>query len=450
MIELEIHREGSCQPSNQSNRKMIANLVEGEPETKRYLTRRVTKMLNQPDIAKASEEVCQIEANEEQKEKTKELTNTEESKEITQEQSKEVKTIVKRKVPYEQSNFNYTIWDREFQNLDELPLTESSEDVSPFKTGDEIFKKHHKALLWHVRFGHASVAYLKALQAKFPENKKFKQAEFNQTILECEVCKVAKFNKLSFSKVRRRATRLLQIIHLDTMGVINPKTNPKGHRFISVFRDDYSRFAMAYPMRENSDTGKCLEMFVRSARNLLGYDAKVCYSCSDQGTEFTGGYTTEVVRKLGAELQLSSPDTLEHNGVSERFNQTIQKKTRAYMYDAGLPQTMWDLAVTAAVYAYNRTPHKSNDMITPLQKFAPEHNFDINQIKRFGCMAYVKVQRKTDPKFKELARPVVLVGYTPTGFQLFKPDTIQESSMRAHMFISMKNWFIKTGTIAIA
>lgn len=92
------------------------------------------------------------------------------------------------------------------------------------------------------------------------------------------------------------------------------------------------------------------------------------------------------------------------------------------MYDVKLPQNMWDLPVTAAVHAFNRTPHKSNDMITLLQKFAPHHSFQVNQMKRFGCVAYINVQRKTGPKFRFEGSGVILVGYTPTAYQLSKPE----------------------------
>ena len=271
-----------------------------------------------------------------------------------------------------------------------------------------------------MRLGHASLDYLKAIQKKNPENKSLRSAIFDESIKECEICMVSKFNKLPFNKTRERATRPLEVIHSDTMGPISSSTHPKGYRFISVFVDHKSRIAMAYPMKTKSETGECLEAFVKSARNLLDYVAKGCYLKSDQGTEYSGGYTVEVLNKLGAESRFSSPDTPEHNGAAERFNQTIQKKVRSYMYDAKLPENMWDLALAVATYAYNRTPHKSMNMEIPIQNFAPHRSFDINQLKRFGCFAYIKVQRNVGPKFRYEGRRAVLVGYTPTGFILLK------------------------------
>ena len=131
-----------------------------------------------------------------------------------------------------------------------------------------------------------------------------------------------------------RADKPLQIIHMDTMGPVSPQSHPSGYKFIVIFVDDYSRVALAYPMKHKSEVPEHFKACVASMRNIIGSDNKVCYLRIDQGTEFVCKETIKVLKEIngnettGVELQLACPDTPEHNGVTERFNRTLETKVR--------------------------------------------------------------------------------------------------------------------------
>ncbi|XP_044597176.1 uncharacterized protein LOC123273763 [Cotesia glomerata] len=289
-------------------------------------------------------------------------------------------------------NWDSSLITRNTIKLDDIESIKNLEELftsNPLEQGTTESSKTNEAMLWHVRLGHASLNYLKKLQKVYS---KLEKVRFDDSVLDCEICIMSKMQKLPFKEVRRRASRPLQIIHTDTMGPIKPTSHPGHKRFINVYIDDYSRLARAYAVKTKDESGETLEKFLISTRNLLGKDEKVCYVRSDQGTEFTGGKFLEVLRKEKIELELTPPYTPEHNGVSERFNATLQRKVRTYMLDSGLPKSMWELAVDAAVHSYNRTPHKSIDY---------------------------------DHKFSERAIKAVMVGYKLTGYLLWHPSTVK-------------------------
>ncbi|KAJ8670822.1 hypothetical protein QAD02_002081 [Eretmocerus hayati] len=100
----------------------------------------------------------------------------------------------RKKVPLGNSNLDTTVWDRKIHNVDELPIIGLPENECPISADCRQSSASDIALLWHVRMGHASVEYLKALKSRFPDNKELQEAIFDESIRECEICMVAKFN----------------------------------------------------------------------------------------------------------------------------------------------------------------------------------------------------------------------------------------------------------------
>lgn len=80
--------------------------------------------------------------------------------------------------------------------------------------------------------------------------------------------------------------------------------------------------------------------------------------------------------------------------------------------DSGFPSSKWDLVLRAAVFSYNRTPHRSNAFKIPLQKFNPKLPCHTKQIKIFDCVAYMLLPKTPNTsKFSQRAIRVIFVGY---------------------------------------
>lgn len=336
--------------------------------------------------------------------------------------SESAKDITENKIDKsELINFQETL-NRKIMDLNEAVPDSELEKMLNYNEeirAEKSFHKPSEGMLWHMRLGHPSLEYMKKMQ-KYEE--KLKGIKLEKEIQDCETCILAKSEKLPFKNNRDRSDRPLHNIHTDTMGPITPLSFPGENKYIIVFVDDHSRYARTYYMRVKNQSGECLQKYLEHTRNMIGKNEKVCYIRSDNGTEFTGGEFTEIMRKEKISADLAPPYTPELNGTAERFNKSIQQKTRALLIESGLPPSMWILATETAVHVYNRTPHKGLEFKTPLSVLNPNKNSHTEELKRFGCVAYVTIPIP-ESKFSERAIKTFLVGHTSTGYLLWHPQT---------------------------
>ena len=138
-------------------------------------------------------------------------------------------------------NVNFNLDQVEFEEADTL----SEENINCVEISN--------AMRWHLRLSHASRKYLLEFAKRNPDVLKEADINSGKGIEECETCLITKSVKQPFSNTQSRAEKPLQIIHVDIMGPMSHVSHPSGYKLIVVFVDDYSRVALAYPMKQKTE-----------------------------------------------------------------------------------------------------------------------------------------------------------------------------------------------------
>ncbi len=272
----------------------------------------------------------------------------------------------------------------------------------------------------HLRLAHVLVNYLTRMKEYCEELKNIK---FNDSLKDCFVCQQAKLKRKPCKKIRERADRPFYRVHADTMGPIATKAFKTRHKFILVLVDDYSHYAIVYAMQNKSDVGSCFRDYIQFCKSSLDTELKLRYVRCDLGTEFTGGEMYNFCKKEGIEFEFAEKATAQHNGAAERFNRSIQEKTRAMLIDSGIPKRFWELAIAYANEIYNRTPHAAQDFKSPYEGWYGKKP-DISYLRRFGSLMAIKEldrQGKWEPK--NLEDKLFFVGITKLGSKGLNPKT---------------------------
>lgn len=77
--------------------------------------------------------------------------------------------------------------------------------------------------MWHERLGHLGINNMVKL-LDLSEGIKLTRSEIEDQLSDCEMCIQANHIRMPFGDHRKRATRLMEIIHTDVCGPITPKT----------------------------------------------------------------------------------------------------------------------------------------------------------------------------------------------------------------------------------
>ncbi|XP_050940564.1 uncharacterized protein LOC127149396 [Cucumis melo] len=161
------------------------------------------------------------------------------------------------------------------QDNEEQALKASIETPSLSKRGRGRAKVKDEAWLWHLRNGHLKFGGLKTLQEKnmvtgLPQIKSHSEI--------CEDCVVGKQHRDRFPTEKSwRAKHVLELIHYDLCGPINPTLNG-GKRYFVTFIDDYSRKTWVDFLQKKSETFSAFKSFQEKVEKEADMSIKILRS----------------------------------------------------------------------------------------------------------------------------------------------------------------------------
>ena len=109
-----------------------------------------------------------------------------------------------------------------------------------------------------------------------------------------------------------------------------------------------------FTIRKKSDTAAIIMEWKGVAKGHS--HTKLLKLRTKNGGEFTSSAFKSSMALMGVELQTTSPRSPESNGLAERWNRTVQDKTRTIMSPALLSGYLWAEVLQATNMLHNMTP----------------------------------------------------------------------------------------------
>ncbi|KNZ46345.1 hypothetical protein VP01_7342g1, partial [Puccinia sorghi] len=233
----------------------------------------------------------------------------------------------------------------------------------------------------------------------------------------CESCAVSQITRGSFNSKHHQASKIFEEVHLDLVGPIWPSSR-EGHRYILTFVDSHSRLCSAISLGHTSDQ---LTYMLDIEAKRIGYYPSVIHS--NQGTEFTNRKIFSYCKEHQIKTRTSDPHTPQHNGLAERYNQTILKSLRLTLHNSGMNNRLWNVIAHVISLTLNQIPsHKSKK--SPFGLFK-NHTLPLNHFHPIGNkVSYLILPEQSFSKIKSKGYLGRLIGYNDElpSFRILSED----------------------------
>lgn len=200
----------------------------------------------------------------------------------------------------------------------------------------------------------------------------------------CKVCERAKLrkypSKTKQEEERRRATKINQFGHLDTIGPITPVTVHRERLFLFSM-DDLSEL-VKISLERSKEADETRLSFLALHPKIDRPETLILDGGGEFAAEFEDMRATEGLAK-----DESIPNRSSTNARQSRKHHLLQGMTRAALDESGAPTELWGYALLHVVHNYNNTPQG------PEPKIPVKEHYGVNPAKNLlpfgtGCAAF--------------------------------------------------------------
>jgi transposase InsO family protein len=175
------------------------------------------------------------------------------------------------------------------------------------------------------------------------------RADCERWVRSCPICAFTREPRLNIPPLQPIVAEAP--FDLVCMDILQLGLTLKGHKYLFVCVDQFSKFVIAEPLQ----TKTAEEVATALLNRLILVHGAPRRLHSDKGKEFVNTVVERLVALLGTEQTTTAGYNPRANGAAERVNRELVRMLRR---SCVVPQE-WDDRVPFTVFAYNTTPHES-------------------------------------------------------------------------------------------